>query len=70
MGIRWWEWLGLGLLLGLGALSKLQGLGLLPLAAITFLLYAKRQKEMANSSAGRAHGRRVCSDRCRLVVRA
>ena len=45
MGIRWWEWLGLGLLLGLGALSKLQGLGLLPLAAITFLLYAKRQKE-------------------------
>ena len=45
MGIRWWEWVGLGLLLGLGALSKLQGLGLLPLAAFTFVLYAKRQKD-------------------------
>ena len=44
-GIRWWEWVGLGLLLGFGALSKLQGLGLLPLTAITFLLCAKRQKE-------------------------
>ena len=43
-GILWWEWVGVGLLLGLGALSKLQGLGLLPLAACTFTLYAKRQK--------------------------
>jgi len=44
-GIRWWEWVGLGLLLGLGALSKLQGLGLLPLAAFTFVLYARRRKD-------------------------
>ncbi len=43
-GIRWWEWVGLGLLLGLGALSKLQGLGLLPLAALTFVWYARRHK--------------------------
>ncbi len=43
-GILWWEWIGLGLLLGLGALSKLQGLGLLPLAAYTFTLYARRRK--------------------------
>ena len=42
-GILWWEWVGLGLLLGLGALSKLQGLGLLVLAAYTFALYARRQ---------------------------
>ena len=42
-GIRWWEWAGLGLLLGLGALSKLQGLGLLPLSAYAFALYARRQ---------------------------
>lgn len=43
-GILWREWVGLGLLFGLGALSKLQGLGLLPLAAYTFTLYASRQK--------------------------
>lgn len=42
-GILWWEWVGLGLLLGLGALSKLQGLGLILLAAYTFTLYARRQ---------------------------
>lgn len=40
-GILWWQWLGLGLLLGMAALSKLQGLGLLPLAAITVLLNVK-----------------------------
>lgn len=50
--ILWWEWLGLGLLLGLGALSKLQGLGLLPLAAYTFTLYARRQKAWGTSIQG------------------
>ena len=44
-GIFWWHWVGFGLLLGLAALSKLQGLGLLPLTAFTFLLLAVRQKE-------------------------
>ncbi len=44
-GIRWWEWVGLGLLLGLGALSKLQGLGLLPLCAYAFVLYGRRQSD-------------------------
>ena len=43
--ILWWEWVALGLLLGLGALSKLQGLGLLPLATFTFTLHARSQKE-------------------------
>lgn len=42
VGILWWEWVGLGLLLSLGALSKLQGLGLILLAAYTFTLYARR----------------------------
>jgi len=41
--ILWWEWVGVGLLLGLGALSKLQGLGLLLLTAYTFTQYARRQ---------------------------
>lgn len=44
-GICWWEWVGLGMLLGLGALSKLQGLGLLPLCAYAFVLYARRQSD-------------------------
>ena len=44
-GILWWHWAGFGLLLGLAVLSKLQGLGLLPLTAFTFLLLAVRQKE-------------------------
>ncbi len=43
--IRWWEWVGLGLLLGLAALSKLQGLGLLPLTGIIVLLIARMQKD-------------------------
>ncbi|MCY4409347.1 MAG: DUF2142 domain-containing protein [Caldilineaceae bacterium] len=43
-GLLWWHWAGLGLLLGLAALSKLQGLGLLPLTAFTFLFLAARQK--------------------------
>ena len=42
VSILWWEWVGLGLLLSLGALSKLQGLGLILLAAYTFTLYARR----------------------------
>lgn len=43
--IRWWAWIGLGLLLGLAALSKLQGLGLLPLTGIFALLIARLQKD-------------------------
>ncbi|MCY4081525.1 MAG: DUF2142 domain-containing protein [Caldilineaceae bacterium] len=43
VSILWWEWVGLGLLLSLGALSKLQGLGLILLAAYTFTLYARRE---------------------------
>ena len=43
--IRGWEWAGLGLLLGLGALSKLQGLGLIPLCAYAFALYSRRQRD-------------------------
>ncbi len=44
-GIRWWEWIGLGLLLGLGALSKLQGLGLLPLTAFAVLIRFRRNRD-------------------------
>ena len=43
-GLLWRHWAGLGLLLGLAALSKLQGLGLLPLTAFTFLILAARQR--------------------------
>ncbi len=42
--IRWWEWSVLGLLLGVAALSKLQGLGLLPLAGATVLWLAWRRR--------------------------
>ncbi len=51
-GIQSWDWAGLGLLLGLGALSKLQGLGLLLLASYTFTLYARRQKAWGNLAQG------------------
>jgi len=44
-GIRKWEWIGTGLLLGLGALSKLQGLGLLPLTALVVLIRFGRNRE-------------------------
>ncbi len=44
-GVRQWEWAGLGLLLGLAALSKLQGLGLLPLAALAVLVRFRRNRE-------------------------
>ncbi|MDE0143071.1 MAG: DUF2142 domain-containing protein [Caldilineaceae bacterium] len=43
--IRRWEWIGLGLLLGLGALSKLQGLGLLPLTAFVVLKCFGRNRD-------------------------
>lgn len=42
--IRWWEWALLGVLLGIAALSKLQGLGLLPLAGATVLILAWRRR--------------------------
>ena len=42
--IHLWEWLILGLLLGIAALSKLQGLGLIPLAGgvVLFLAWKRR----------------------------
>ncbi|MDE0198045.1 MAG: DUF2142 domain-containing protein [Caldilineaceae bacterium] len=43
--VRRWQWVGLGLLLGLGALSKLQGLGLLVLAVYAITVSAKNQKD-------------------------
>lgn len=42
--IMWWEWVILGLLLGLAALSKLQGLGLGVLAGIVILFLAWRRQ--------------------------
>ncbi len=50
--IYWWEWVGMGLLLGLGALSKLQGLGLLLLAVYAFTVSAKNQKDWETSFRG------------------
>jgi hypothetical protein len=43
--IRIWEWGVLGVLLGVAALSKLQGLGLLPLAALVGLGLAWQRRE-------------------------
>lgn len=43
--IRWHEWVVLGLLVGLAALSKLQGLGLLPLVGIANLLIARQRRD-------------------------
>jgi 4-amino-4-deoxy-L-arabinose transferase-like glycosyltransferase len=42
--ISWWEWLVLGLLMGLAALSKLQGLGLLVLIGIVVVWFARRRR--------------------------
>ncbi|CAN5729786.1 hypothetical protein BH10CHL1_BH10CHL1_13160 [soil metagenome] len=41
-----WEWLVLGLLLGVAALSKLQGLGLLALSALAVLLLAWTRRDV------------------------
>lgn len=43
--IRWWQWSGLGLLLGLAGLSKLQGLGLVPLSGLVVLWLAQRRQQ-------------------------
>ena len=42
--IRWWHWLILGNLLGIAAVSKLQGLGLLPVSALVGLWIAWRRR--------------------------
>ncbi len=42
--IRLWEWLVLGVLLGLAALSKLQGLGLIGLTGVTVLFMAWQRR--------------------------
>ena len=42
--IRWWEWSVLGLLLGVAALSKLQGLGLIALAGLAAIFLAWRSR--------------------------
>ena len=43
--IAWWEWVVLGLLLGIAALSKLQGLGLFALAGIAGLLIMVQRRD-------------------------
>ena len=42
--IRWWEWVVLGVLIGVAALSKLQGLGLVPLAGLAVLFLGWRRR--------------------------
>lgn len=42
--IKWWEWVVLGVLIGIAALSKLQGLGLIPLAGLTALFLGWRRR--------------------------
>ena len=42
--IRWWEWVVLGALIGIASLSKLQGLGLIPLAGAVVLFLAWRRR--------------------------
>ena len=44
VSVRWWEWAVLGVTLGAAALSKLQGLGLVPLSALVVLLLAWRRR--------------------------
>ena len=68
--IRWWEWVVLGVLIGVAALSKLQGLGLIPLAglAVLFLGWRRRSWRLVLQAA-------LCvavpaAGDCRLVVRA
>lgn len=43
--IAWWEWVVLGLLLGVAALSKLQGLGLFALAAVAGLIIMWQRRD-------------------------
>ena len=42
--VRWWEWAVLGVALGTAALSKLQGLGLVPLSGLVVLFLAWRRR--------------------------
>ena len=42
--IHWWEWVVLGALIGVAALSKLQGLGLVPLAGLAVLFLGWRRR--------------------------
>ena len=42
--VRWWEWAVLGVALGAAALSKLQGLGLVPLSGLVVLFLAWRRR--------------------------
>ena len=42
--VRWWEWTVLGVALGAAALSKLQGLGLVPLSGLVVLFLAWRRR--------------------------
>ncbi len=42
--VRWWEWGVLGVALGAAALSKLQGLGLVPLSGLVVLWLAWRRR--------------------------
>ncbi len=42
--IMWWEWVVLGALIGIAALSKLQGLGLIPLAGLAALFLGWRRR--------------------------
>jgi hypothetical protein len=42
--VAWWEWVVLGALIGVAALSKLQGLGLIPLAGVVVLFLAWRRR--------------------------
>lgn len=47
--IRWWEWVVLGVFIGLAVLSKLQALGLVPLAGVAalFLAWQRRDGKLA-----------------------
>ncbi len=43
--IPWWEWVGLGVLLGLAMLSKLQALGLVAMVGLTIVFLGWRRKD-------------------------
>jgi 4-amino-4-deoxy-L-arabinose transferase-like glycosyltransferase len=42
--IEWWEWSVLGIALGAAALSKLQGLGLIPLSGVAVFFLVRRRR--------------------------